>query len=70
MNMTGLGRLDSFVEDGDEDFEFYVERFKHYLKATRVSEALKLSAFVTASSGQTRREKLGGGGGGSERSLR
>lgn len=46
--MAGLGRFDPFVEDGDEDFESYVERFEHYLKATKVSEALRLSAFVTA----------------------
>lgn len=40
--MTELRRFDPCVEDSDEDFESYVERFEHYLKATKVSEALRL----------------------------
>lgn len=46
--MTTVGRFDQFVEDGDEDFESYVERFEHFLKASKVSDDLKVSTFITA----------------------
>ncbi|XP_075737589.1 uncharacterized protein LOC119175534 [Rhipicephalus microplus] len=46
--MTTLGRFDQFSEDGDEDFQFYVERFDHFLKASEVSDDLKVSVFITA----------------------
>ncbi|XP_049524972.1 uncharacterized protein LOC125946302 [Dermacentor silvarum] len=46
--MASFGRFESFTEVGDEDFEFYVERFEHYIRATQVSDDLKVSAFVTA----------------------
>ncbi|XP_075730266.1 uncharacterized protein LOC142772051 [Rhipicephalus microplus] len=43
-----LGRFDQFIEDGDEDFQSYVERFDHFLKAFQVSDDLKVSVFITA----------------------
>ncbi|XP_042146518.1 uncharacterized protein LOC121835987 [Ixodes scapularis] len=46
--MTTVGRFDQFVEDGDEDFQSYVERFEHILKASKVSDELKISTFTTA----------------------
>lgn len=46
--MTSFGCFESFTEEGDEDFESYVERFEHYIRATQVSDDLKVSAFVTA----------------------
>lgn len=46
--MASFGCFESFTEEGDEDFESYVERFEHYIRATQVSDDLKVSAFVTA----------------------
>ncbi|XP_049517058.1 uncharacterized protein LOC119439901 [Dermacentor silvarum] len=46
--MASFGCFESFTEEGDEDFESYVERFEHYIRATQVSDYLKVSAFVTA----------------------
>ncbi|XP_049267509.1 uncharacterized protein LOC119377194 [Rhipicephalus sanguineus] len=46
--MATLGRFDQFIEDGDEDFQSYVERFDHFLKASQVSDDLKVSVFITA----------------------
>ncbi|XP_049522588.1 uncharacterized protein LOC119449072 [Dermacentor silvarum] len=46
--MASFGRFESFTEEGDEDFESYVERFEHYIRSTKVSDDLKVSAFVTA----------------------
>ncbi|KAH7933553.1 hypothetical protein HPB49_013869 [Dermacentor silvarum] len=43
-----MGRFDQFIEDGDEDFQSYLERFDHFLKASQVSDALKVSVFITA----------------------
>ncbi|XP_042142630.1 uncharacterized protein LOC121833419 isoform X2 [Ixodes scapularis] len=36
--MATIGRFDQFLEDGDEDFESYVERFEHFLKASKEPE--------------------------------
>ncbi|XP_049268434.1 uncharacterized protein LOC125757180 [Rhipicephalus sanguineus] len=46
--MATLGRFDQFMEDGDEDFQSYVERFDHFLKPSQVSDDLKVSVFITA----------------------
>ncbi|XP_049272464.1 uncharacterized protein LOC125758846 [Rhipicephalus sanguineus] len=46
--MASFGRFDPFTEEGDEDFDSYAERFEHYVRATQVSEDLKVSVFVTA----------------------
>ncbi|KAL1468209.1 hypothetical protein MTO96_025611 [Rhipicephalus appendiculatus] len=46
--MATMGRFDQFIEDGDEDFQSYVERFDHFLKASQVSDDLKVSVFITA----------------------
>lgn len=43
-----MATLRRFVEDGDEDFESCVERFEHFLKASQVSDNIKVSMFVTA----------------------
>ncbi|KAH7935678.1 hypothetical protein HPB52_011947 [Rhipicephalus sanguineus] len=45
--MAAHGRFEPFVEEGDEDFESYVERFEHYLQATQVSAELRVSIFLT-----------------------
>ncbi|XP_040067033.1 uncharacterized protein LOC120840511 [Ixodes scapularis] len=42
------GRFEQFIEDAEEDFESYVERMEHYLRATKVSDDLKVSVFVRA----------------------
>nr|XP_037270414.1 LOW QUALITY PROTEIN: uncharacterized protein LOC119162032 [Rhipicephalus microplus] len=46
--MATLGRFDQFIEDSDEDFQSYVEWFDHFLKASQVSDNLKVSVFITA----------------------
>ncbi|KAK8765584.1 hypothetical protein V5799_012877 [Amblyomma americanum] len=46
--MAMSGRFDQFIEDGDEDIESYVERFDHFLKASKVSDDLEVSVFITA----------------------
>lgn len=46
--MASFGRFEPFTEEGDEDFDSYAERFEHYVRATQVSEDLKVSVFVTA----------------------
>ncbi|XP_065311755.1 uncharacterized protein [Dermacentor albipictus] len=53
--MASFGHFEPFTEEGDEDFESYVERFEHYIHATQVSDDLKVSAFVTAIGKQTYR---------------
>ncbi|XP_070385519.1 uncharacterized protein [Dermacentor albipictus] len=47
-SIASFCRFEPFTEEGDEDFESYVERFEHYISATHVSDDLKVSAFVTA----------------------
>ncbi|XP_077545503.1 uncharacterized protein LOC144158478 isoform X2 [Haemaphysalis longicornis] len=44
--MASLGQFERF--DEDEDFESFVERFEHYVRAVKVSDDLKVSTFVTA----------------------
>ncbi|KAM7308120.1 uncharacterized protein ISCGN_011754 [Ixodes scapularis] len=39
--MATIGRFDQFIEDGDEDFESYVERFEHFLKASKLVQTLR-----------------------------
>ncbi|KAL1437432.1 hypothetical protein MTO96_048920 [Rhipicephalus appendiculatus] len=46
--MATMGRFDQFIEDGVEDFQSYVEWFDHFLKASQVSDDLKVSVFITA----------------------
>ncbi|XP_040065535.1 uncharacterized protein LOC120839338 [Ixodes scapularis] len=49
--MAKMWECDAFLEDGDEDFSSYVERFGHYCTvaiAKVEGEALKKSAFITA----------------------
>lgn len=47
--MAKMWELDAFLEDGDEDFDSYVERFGHYCTVAKVEgEKLKKSAFITA----------------------
>ncbi|XP_049518821.1 uncharacterized protein LOC125943515 [Dermacentor silvarum] len=46
--MATMGRFYQFIEDGDEYFQSYVEQFKHFLKASQVSDDLKVSVFITA----------------------
>lgn len=53
--MATLGQFDQFIEDEDEDFESYVERFQHYLQANKVSDDLKVATFVTAMGKKTYR---------------
>ncbi|XP_037580326.1 uncharacterized protein K02A2.6-like [Dermacentor silvarum] len=44
-----MWEFDAFLEDGDEDFASYVERFEHYCEVANVQEEkLKKSAFITA----------------------
>ncbi|XP_037572298.1 uncharacterized protein LOC119454435 [Dermacentor silvarum] len=45
--MATMGRFNQFIEDGDEDFQSYVERFGHFMKASQVSDDLKVSVFKT-----------------------
>ncbi|XP_049527347.1 uncharacterized protein LOC119459360 [Dermacentor silvarum] len=33
--MAAAGKFEPFLEDGDEDFESYIERFEHFLRATQ-----------------------------------
>ncbi|XP_065282647.1 uncharacterized protein [Dermacentor albipictus] len=41
--------FESFIDDGEEDFMSYVERFDHYWKVTQnKDDSLKKSAFITA----------------------
>ncbi|XP_077552768.1 uncharacterized protein LOC144167356 [Haemaphysalis longicornis] len=53
--MASLGQFERFDEDEDEDFESYVERFEHYVRAVKVSDDLKVSTFVTAMGKKTYR---------------
>ncbi|KAL1481111.1 hypothetical protein MTO96_050453 [Rhipicephalus appendiculatus] len=47
--MAKMWEFDAFLEDGDEDFDSYVERFEHYCEVANVQEEkLKKSAFITA----------------------
>ncbi|XP_049520478.1 uncharacterized protein K02A2.6-like [Dermacentor silvarum] len=46
--MAAAGKFEPFLEDGDEDFESYIERFEHFLRATQVSDDLKVSVLITA----------------------
>ncbi|XP_075547601.1 uncharacterized protein LOC142582073 [Dermacentor variabilis] len=46
--MASFGRFEPFTDEGDDDFECYVEHFEHYIRATQVSYDLKVSTFVTA----------------------
>ncbi|XP_037577020.1 uncharacterized protein LOC119459280 [Dermacentor silvarum] len=47
--MAKMWEFDAFLEDGDEDFASYVERFEHYCEVANVQEEkLKKSAFITA----------------------
>nr|XP_037273188.1 uncharacterized protein LOC119165101 [Rhipicephalus microplus] len=44
-----MWEFDAFIEEGDEDFASYVERFEHYCKVAGVQdEELKKSAFISA----------------------
>ncbi|XP_075750793.1 uncharacterized protein LOC142817623 [Rhipicephalus microplus] len=44
-----MWEFDAFIEEGDEDFASYVERFGHYCKVAGVQdEELKKSAFISA----------------------
>ncbi|XP_077555287.1 uncharacterized protein LOC144169801 [Haemaphysalis longicornis] len=54
-DMASLGQFERFDEDEDEDFESYVERFEHYVRAVKVSDDLKVSTFVTAMGKKTYR---------------
>ncbi|KAL1483975.1 hypothetical protein MTO96_001826 [Rhipicephalus appendiculatus] len=33
--MAAAGKFEPFLEDGDEDFESYIERFEHFLRVTQ-----------------------------------
>ncbi|XP_064464895.1 uncharacterized protein LOC135376222, partial [Ornithodoros turicata] len=47
--MAKMWEFDAFIDEGDEDFASYVERFGHYCKVANVQdEELKKSAFITA----------------------
>lgn len=47
--MAKMWEFDAFIEEGDEDFASYVERFGHYCKVAGVQdEELKKSAFISA----------------------
>ncbi|XP_075742492.1 uncharacterized protein LOC142796215 [Rhipicephalus microplus] len=46
--MATFGRFDQFIEDGDDDFQSYVKRFDHFLKASQVRDDLKVLVFLTA----------------------
>lgn len=39
-NMAAAGTFEPFLEGGDEDFESYIDRFEHFLRATQVSDDL------------------------------
>lgn len=54
-DMALLGQFERIDEDEDEDFESYVERFEHYVRAVKVSDDLKVSTFVTAMGKKTYR---------------
>ncbi|XP_075535031.1 uncharacterized protein LOC142570543 [Dermacentor variabilis] len=44
--MSRLGRLDEY-DPKVQNFESYVERFEHYIRANEIAEAKKLSVFLT-----------------------
>ncbi|XP_050038415.1 uncharacterized protein [Dermacentor andersoni] len=44
--MSRLGRLDEY-DPKVQNFESYVERFEHYVRANEIAEAKKLSVFLT-----------------------
>uniref|UniRef100_A0A6M2D1X0 Putative tick transposon n=1 Tax=Rhipicephalus microplus TaxID=6941 RepID=A0A6M2D1X0_RHIMP len=46
--MAATGKFEPFFEDRDEDFESYIEWFEHFLRATQVSDDLKVLVLVTA----------------------
>lgn len=57
--MAALERFKEFVEDGNEDFVSYVQRFEHFLKASEASDDLKGSMFIMAIEKKTYQQNAG-----------